>query len=399
MEKHPWVIIAGGFHRKGGMDKANLALAEFLIEERVPVHLVTHSVEEALMGNPLVKIHLVPRPGDSIFLGGPILDFRGRQIARRVTSRWSDSKIVANGGSCVWPGINWAHYIHNAWRPQRQGKSLLKDRTKAMVHAFDRNREKAAFRKARLILANSEVTRQHILQYFSVEPDRVKTLYLGSDPEWGPVGWDERKWAREALKIPPSRYTAVFVGAIGGDQRKGMDTLFEAWKLLSQDPAWDVDLLVAGSGRDLPGWQARVAEWGMQERIRMLGFWSDVRGLLAAADLLISPTRYEAYGLNVQEAICRGVPSIVSASAGMAERYPDPLSSFLLRDPTSAHELVQTLRMWRANVELWSHRFSPFGSFLRSHSWRAMAQELVSVVTTARYGDVLPQAMAAIESQ
>jgi hypothetical protein len=44
----PWVIVAGGFHQKGGMDKANLALADYLLEREVPVHLVTHSVEPSL---------------------------------------------------------------------------------------------------------------------------------------------------------------------------------------------------------------------------------------------------------------------------------------------------------------------------------------------------------------
>ena len=112
---------------------------------------------------------------------------------------------------------------------------------------------------------------------------------------------------------------AVFIGSIGHDRRKGCDVLLEAWRRLCSDPQWDVDLVVAGSGSALGMYREQVSQWKLQDRIRMLGFCDRVRDLLAAADLLVSPVRYEAYGLNVQEAICRGVPAIVSSAAGVAE--------------------------------------------------------------------------------
>ena len=62
--------------------------------------------------------------------------------------------------------------------------------------------------------------------------------------------------------------------------------------------------------------------------------------IFAACDLLIHPARYEAYGLAVHEALCRERPAIVTASAGVAERYPSDLSQLLLHDPDSADELV-----------------------------------------------------------
>ena len=42
-------------------------------------------------------------------------------------------------------------------------------------------------------------------------------------------------------------------------------------------------------------------------------FRGDVATVIAAADVLVHPARYEAYGLGVHEAICRGVPAIVTA--------------------------------------------------------------------------------------
>ena len=58
--------------------------------------------------------------------------------------------------------------------------------------------------------------------------------------------------------------------------------------------------------------------------------WSaDVPNLLRAADCLVAPTRYEAYGLGVHEALCCGLPGIVSADAGVAERYSPELQRFV----------------------------------------------------------------------
>ena len=108
---------------------------------------------------------------------------------------------------------------------------------------------------------------------------------------------------------------AIFVGALG-DRRKGFDVLFEAWRMLVLDPAWDVDLFVAGEGAERDAWIARSKEMGLASRIHFLGFRTDVSSLLAAADVLVHPARYEAYGLGVHEAICQGVPAIVTSAAG-----------------------------------------------------------------------------------
>jgi len=70
--------------------------------------------------------------------------------------------------------------------------------------------------------------------------------------------------------------------------------------------------------------------------------------------VLVSPVRYEAYGLNVQEALCCGVPAIVSACAGVAERYPatNSLDCFYVI-LTTFRELVERMRRWRESIDAW----------------------------------------------
>ena len=41
----PWVLIAGGFHPRGGMDRANAALARYLGDREAQLYLVAHQVD------------------------------------------------------------------------------------------------------------------------------------------------------------------------------------------------------------------------------------------------------------------------------------------------------------------------------------------------------------------
>jgi glycosyltransferase involved in cell wall biosynthesis len=379
----PWVIVAAGFHQKGGMDKANLALADYLLEREIPVHLVTHNIDKSIEKHPLAKVHLVARPGQSFFLGEFALAARGKKVARQVIRRYPSAQVVVNGGNCVWPGINWAHYVHRAWSGPKRGPFAYRMKD-AVAASRARRTEKVAFERARLIISNSKRTTDELVKYFRVDADRVHTVYLGSDPAWGPISPEERGASRRLLHVAESRSLAVFVGGLGYDDRKGFDVLFRAWEALCSRPDWDVDLIVAGTGPAAPEWQARVKQSGLEDRIRLLGFTDQVKSVLAAADLLISPVRYESYGLNVQEAICRGVPAMVSASAGVAEQYDAAFAPLLLPDPEDAGDLVERLLAWRSNQEQWRARFQPFGDRLRSRSWRDTAADFVSIVENER---------------
>jgi len=175
------------------------------------------------------------------------------------------------------------------------------------------------------------------------------------------------------------RPLVAFVGALGYDDNKGFAALLSAWRRLCARTDWDADLVVAGDGRARELWRRRIGEAGLDERIRLLGFTDRIPDLLAAADLLVSPVRYESYGLNVQEAICCGVPAMVTETAGIAERYPVELRELLIRDPDDAEELTSRLAAWRATIPQWKERVAPFSKVLRAQTPELMAQEIVAI--------------------
>ena len=189
----------------------------------------------------------------------------------------------------------------------------------------------------------------------------------------------ERASARQELGWIADRPVVLFVGALG-DRRKGFDRLFEAWQQVCRDPSWDADLAIAGSGGELARWRRLAAELGLERRMKFLGFRDDVARVMAAADVLVHPARYEAYGLSVHEALCRGLPAIVSATAGVAELYPPELSDLLIRDVEDATEIADRLHRWRWDMDAGAERVRPFADRLRSRSWDDMSSDVLRAI-------------------
>jgi glycosyltransferase involved in cell wall biosynthesis len=287
---------------------------------------------------------------------------------------------LVNGENCLWPGASWVHYVHHAWRPGNFPTPVW-FRFKHRLNQWLAERgENAAARISRLFITNSKRTSRDLVELLGIERERIHTVYLGAETEWGPVSCEERAASRKSLGVAGERSIAAFVGSLGLDQRKGFDTLLEAWTILCCRQDWDVDLLVAGSGQALKKYRNELPRRQLEARVRILGFSKHVREVLAASDLLISPVRYEAYGLNVQEAICRGIPAIVSETAGVAERYDQACAPLLLRDPEDVNALVEACLRWRANRDEWARHFRILGEQVRRYGWRDMAHRMVAII-------------------
>lgn len=377
----PYTLIAGDFATTGGMDRANLALASYIARLGGPVRLVAHRVGAELLAYPNVHFIQVPKPAGAYLLGEPLLDAVGRSWARRTLAEGGE--VIVNGGNCTVPAANWVHYVHAAYQPEGMGSGAR--RLKAAVsHRYYRYTERRAVRRARIVIANSERTRADLLRATGIPAERIHVVYLGGDPErFHPCTPEERRAARAALGWPEARRVALFVGALG-DRRKGFDTLFAAWARLCARGGWDVELKVVGTGAQREAWEREARARGLGERIQFLGFRHDVPTLMAAADLLVAPTRYESYGMGVHEALCTGLPALVSRTAGVAERYPPTLRDLLLDDPNDAEELVRRLEAWWARgAEMASH-VAELSAELRSHTWDRMSAQIVELLEHTR---------------
>ena len=383
-ESAPWVIVAGGFHQHGGMDRANAALAACLLDNGHPVYLVGHEIEQPLGSHRLARMHAVPRPRGAPALAERLLARTGASVARAVLAGDSNARVVVNGGNCVWPDINWLHAIHAAWPVCDDGAPWWSRYRTRRLKRIAIERERAALQAARIVIANSDATRRAAIDRVGVPRARAQTIYLGSDPDWGVPDAAERVAARDALGVPPDVPVVLFVGALGNDINKGFDLLWQAWRNLWRTGSWNARLIVAGGGWRAAAWQRQAERLYPSGQMRFLGFTPHVRDVLAAGDLLVSPVRYEAYGLNVHEALCRGLAVMVTETAGVVERFDSTMSPALLPQGGSADVLADRLRAWRVDIEGWKSRASTTAARLRARSWAAMAAELIAVVRESR---------------
>jgi len=368
-------LVAHDVVKTGGMDRANYALAAYALDQGWRLTLVSNRVGPGLMDRPNLTVRPVWKPAGREMLGQLTLHPVGRRWAAVETAQ--GGRVVVNGGNCLWGDVNWVHYLHRAFFPQVHG--LRRRLFRGLVHRWFLTEEWASLRRARLVVANSETTRRSILEKLQLAPEKVHTLYYGSSPDlFHPPSEAERAAARERLELGEDQPTALYLGALG-DYRKGFDVLFEAWKRLAAE-APDAVLLAVGAGADLPRWQGLADDAGLTRSLRFLGFRDDVPQVLAACDLLVHPARYEAYGLGVHEALCSGVPALVSRSAGVAERYPAELSDWLLDDPEDPVALHASLQRWLSDPSSWRRRCLPLSSDLSRSTWDHMAADFLRLV-------------------
>jgi glycosyltransferase involved in cell wall biosynthesis len=150
-------------------------------------------------------------------------------------------------------------------------------------------------------------------------------------------GRDVRTAPVSAPPLPPAARNAAEVRAelgLDGDRplvlavgrlhpQKGYDVLLDAVARLRDDdrPTGQPLVAIAGDGPLEDALAARIAADALP--VRLLGRRSDVADLLAAADLCVLPSRWEARSLTAQEALRSGTPLVATRTGGLPELLGD----------------------------------------------------------------------------
>ena len=136
---------------------------------------------------------------------------------------------------------------------------------------------------------------------------------------------------------------------IGNDWRvKGLPTILEAMAILGGLP---LRLLVVGNDVAEP-FRASARKLGVEERCLWEPSRPDVLDFYAAADVYISPSREDSFGLPVAEAMACGLPAITSIFAGIADYVHDGVDGFVVRDPSDARALAELIELLEADGDL-----------------------------------------------
>lgn len=194
------------------------------------------------------------------------------------------------------------------------------------------------------ILANSRAIAEEIKHSYRLNIDRTQVTVV-------PHGLDD--WTVLPADLPPrlplGALRLLFVGRLEG--RKGIDVLFAAAKkVLVRHP--HVHLEIAGDD-SVPGprgqpWRSlfekdREADL-IRARVVFHGLVTEerLRGLFRACDVVVTPSRFESFGLMLIEGMMFGKPVIGCRAGGMTEVVEDGKSG-LLAEPGDVASLEACL--------------------------------------------------------
>lgn len=178
----------------------------------------------------------------------------------------------------------------------------------------------------------------------------------------------------------PGGCALLCVGVVA--PHKGQDVLVDALAALGTAPDWvctfagatDADPVFVAAVR------ARATALGEGERIHFAGVQTDagMDGLYRRSDLLVAPSRAEAYGMAIAEARGRGIPVIASRVGGIPEAVGTD-GAALLVPPGDAAALAGALTRWMTDAGL-RRRLTAQARGVRSHG-RAWEDTVARVAT------------------
>ena len=167
--------------------------------------------------------------------------------------------------------------------------------------------------------------------------------YFRSQARWT----DRSGYFKDEAKIE-----IVFAGQI--IERKGLDILIEALDgIFDEYPT--LILSVIGDGSMLPELRSLVEERSLTSRIRFEGVIPPERipARLAVSDVVVLPSRWDGWGVVVNEALSVGIPAIVSDQCGAADLIQNGRNGFVFRSEDVA-ELRAALRSFLSSKWEWS---------------------------------------------
>lgn len=140
---------------------------------------------------------------------------------------------------------------------------------------------------------------------------------------------------RKELGIPNEKTWLLSVGEL--NDNKNHETVLRAIADIK-----DIYYTVAGRGRKLEELTALSTELGIADRVKFLGYRSDISLLCEAADIFVMPSFREGLSVALMEAMASGMPCCVSRIRGNTDLIDE--KGGMLFDPHSVDECREAIR-------------------------------------------------------
>lgn len=192
--------------------------------------------------------------------------------------------------------------------------------------------------RAARVVAVSRSTRNDVLHFYDVAPEKVVVVPNGVDPSLRPITDRSQLDAFRRRHDLPGEFI-LFLGTL--QPRKNLITLLRAWATLK--PETRLPLVVVGAH----GWMyepiyEEARSLGVAGHVVFKGFVepSELAFWYSAATMFVYPSLYEGFGMPVLEAMACGTPVITSNSSSLPEVAGD---AGLIVEPLDVDALARAI--------------------------------------------------------
>ncbi|MFW5692040.1 MAG: glycosyltransferase family 4 protein [Chloroflexota bacterium] len=166
------------------------------------------------------------------------------------------------------------------------------------------------------VITLSDAARHDIIEYLSIPAEKISVTHLGVDERFHPrMGAEHDEAIREKYDLPDE-----FVLYLGGfDIRKQVNMLLLAYTYVGQAEGDNIPLVLAGKEPDwgkkvFPDMRKYARQLDIDDYIRWIGYVdeADKAAVYRLANVFVSPSMYEGFGLPVLEAMASGTPVVAN---------------------------------------------------------------------------------------
>ncbi len=191
-----------------------------------------------------------------------------------------------------------------------------------------------AAHKANHIIAISDSTRQDLMEYYGVSPERITVIYQSCNEQF------QQEKSQKTIDYVLQKYALprdylLFVGTL--NERKNLMVVLEAMRQLPAE--LQLPLVVVGDGtaykQKVLGY---IQQHQLSERVWFIRpDYEDLPAIYQQADIFIYPSLYEGFGIPILEALFSETPVITSNISSLPEAAgPDSI----LVNPQNPEEIA-----------------------------------------------------------
>ncbi len=197
---------------------------------------------------------------------------------------------------------------------------------------------KPILKKSKVILADSENTKQDIIKYYRIEDEKIHVVYLGIDNTFRKLKMNNLS----RFNLREKEYI-LFVGTL--EPRKNIINMLKAYRTLQLK-----EKLVLISG---PGWKnEELIKLCLETKnVEIIGnkTQEELIALYNGAKFLLYPSFYEGFGLPLVEAMACGCPVITSNTSSMPEVVG---KAGVLINPYKIEEIADAIKLLNEDDKL-----------------------------------------------